>query len=144
MSNKRLISPVSNDCIFGHVEGRTIKGIIIPSGPIYLKEGKHFGPNRGFGVEHIWAEHRVEMAALGYETKNDVANYVADIVRPGSSIYCEFDNIRAGLKLTVIRTVIGTAILQHQEKGDSHYSVLTAFSRKTANGTLIGSIRAKI
>jgi hypothetical protein len=43
-------------------------GILIPSGEILLFRGRHSGANRGFGVEHIWAEHAVEMRSAGFNS----------------------------------------------------------------------------
>jgi hypothetical protein len=31
-------------------------GKIFCGGPVYLREGQHWGANRGYGVLHIWAE----------------------------------------------------------------------------------------
>ena len=38
----------------------------MPAGEIRLFHGRHTGPNRGFGAEHIWAEHEREMVAAGF------------------------------------------------------------------------------
>lgn len=119
------------------------RGWSLDGGEIRLKQGKHRGPNKGFGAAHIWAEHSSEMMKLGLETLGDVPAYVAMIVRAGTAIYCEFDAIGAAPRLAVVQSRIGKAILEYQRMraGLEIYSVVTAFSNTKAHGTRVGTVR---
>lgn len=141
MPNTLLKHPTQDTYIFGYIAEKNSRGVIIPKGPIHLKSGKHNGPNKGFGAAHIWAEHRREMEVRGHTMREHVPAYVAEIVCPGASVFCEFENMSKWQKLAVIRTAIGTAILQYVASKEAHYSVVTAFARKNANGTRIGSVQ---
>jgi hypothetical protein len=93
-------------------------------------------------VRHIWARHKAEILARGYSLEEDVAKYVADIVRLGSPLFCEFGHIQ-NVRVTVVRTTIGIAVLEHKTHADNdHYSVVTAFARRNPHGTRIGTVLA--
>ncbi|EOF6004814.1 recombinase family protein [Salmonella enterica] len=77
--------------------------------------GRHTGPNRGFGVNHIWAEHEKELARLGYNTISDVARFVRDISQPGAPIYCEFNHPGGKHRTTVLKSALGMVILEPRE-----------------------------
>ena len=80
------------------------------------------------------------MKERGYACEDDVAKYVAEIIRVGSPIYCEF-NAMKGVRVTVVRGVVGLAILEHKaHRDDSHYSIITAYSQKNPYGTRVGSV----
>ncbi|TIO79427.1 hypothetical protein [Mesorhizobium sp.] len=120
---------------------KNVRGILIPGAPIVLKRGRH-SIRGGFGVRHIWARHQTEILARGYSAEEDIAKYVADIVRPGSPVFCEFGHIR-NVRVTVVRTTIGIAVLEHKTHGDDvHYSVVTAFAQRNAHGTRVGTVLA--
>ena len=139
MPNTLIVHPTNGTCYFGVVPEKTVRGILIPGAPIVLKLGRHSGRG-GFGVRHIWARHEREMRARGYTCIDDVAKYVAEIVRPGSPIFCEFQQIR-DIRVTVVRTTTGLAVLEYKLAGDDcHYSVVTAFAQRNAHGTRIGSV----
>ncbi|WP_201786739.1 hypothetical protein [Serratia symbiotica] len=56
--NSPIAHPDGLKC-YGHVPEIHSRGDYIPSasGDIFLRAGRHTGPNKGFGVRHIWAEH---------------------------------------------------------------------------------------
>lgn len=142
MQNNILPHPSNANNSFGNVPAKIFKDITIPGGEIFLKHGRHKGPNRGFGAEHIWAEHENEMKDAGFLTLQDVPAYVATIVSQGATLYCEFGGFRGFQKLSVVRTNAGTAILEFKgEINSGHYSVVTAYSKKYANGTRVGNVR---
>ena len=117
-------------------------GYLLPLGPIHLKLGKHIGPNRGFGAAHIWHEHQTEMSQVGLMNFDDVPVFVARIVKPGSQVFFEFARLRGNTRVSVVRSVNGTAILELIETRDHpHYSVVTAFKDAKAHGTKIGIVR---
>lgn len=139
MPNTLILHPTNGTHFFGLVPEKRVRGILIPGAPIVLKLGKH-GGRGGFGVRHIWARHEREVRARGYVCIEDVARYVAEIVRPGSPIFCEFAQMR-DIRVTVVRTGTGIAVLEHKQVGnDFHYSVVTAFAQRNAHGTRIGTV----
>lgn len=101
------------------VEQRT--GGRFVSAPVRLKVGRHSGPNRGFGLEHIDAEHHDEIAALGLAP----AEYVQKIVSGATKVYDPGDG-----RLLIVNERFGKhqAIVELRRDGD-HYSVITAFAR---------------
>lgn len=139
MPNTLIPHPTNGTCYFGVIPEKTVRGILVPGAPIVLKLGRHSGRG-GFGVRHIWARHERELLSRGHTCIDDVPKYVADIVRPGSPIFCEFQQIRE-MRVTVVRTSTGVAVLEHKAIGeDRHYSVVTAFSQRNAHGTRIGTV----
>lgn len=141
--NSTIVHPDGLEC-YGRVPDINSKGDYIPAGDIYLRVGRHTGPNRGFGVRHIWAEHEQELTKLGYGTVDDVARFVRDIIRPGAPIYCEFNNAGGKHRPTVLKSALGIAVLEPREAPDTDsgwiYVVVTAYTRKTAHGVLVGRI----
>lgn len=113
-----------------------------PPGIIVLKQGRHKGVNKGFGIEHILAEHTADLKKhkLSFDTQG-VIQYVEMILQTGAGIYSEFNNTRGFHRPMIVRSSIGTVVLERQEKsGVTIYSVVSAFGRKTAHGTKIGEI----
>ncbi|MDH6650195.1 UNVERIFIED_ORG: hypothetical protein M2312_004866 [Rhizobium esperanzae] len=93
MPDTIILHPTTGLRFFGLVQEKKVGKVIIPGAPIVLKRGKQSGSG-GFGVKHIWARHEKEVRARGYASVDDVPMFVADIVRPGSPIYCEFATMR--------------------------------------------------
>lgn len=141
--NSAIAHPDGLDC-YGRVPEMNSKGEIIPAGDIFLRVGRHTGPNRGFGVRHIWAEHEYELTSLGYNTVNDVARFVRDIIQPGMPIYCEFNHPAGKHRTTVLKSAIGIVILEPREAPETAsgwvYVVVTAYTSRKAHGVLIGRI----
>ncbi|MDM8545614.1 hypothetical protein QUF61_03880 [Candidatus Venteria ishoeyi] len=139
MSNNTFIqNPYSKDNDFGFIPHME-KYPEFQEGFIKLRVGKHRGPNRGFGVNHIWAEHKQYLIKKGYQDWGSVA----DILQPGSPIYCEFNNIRGNHRVAVVKSTLGQAILEKKQDANNKifYSVVTAFEGKNAHGTRIGTVR---
>lgn len=111
-------------------------------GFVQLRKGKHIGPNKGFGVEHIWAEHSYELKQLGYNSEEEVSKFVADLIKTNAPIYCEFNNPRGNHRIAVVKATIGIAYLERRTTGDNSivYSVVTAFTKGKAHGTKIGTV----
>ncbi len=141
--NAFLLNPNTEEYSFGVVPHIEHSGYIFEEGEIKLRQGRHNGPNKGFGAAHIWVEHKCHLQKNGYETVEDVARFIADIIKPRCSIYCEFNSLRGKHRLTVVRTSMGVVVLEEQRDGDNQtfYSVVTAFERKSAHGTRIGTVR---
>jgi len=134
-------NPATGTLSFGLVPEGKSGADVIPEGEIQLRHGKHSGANRGFGIEHIWAEHKKEMEQAGFITKEDVPAYVATIVRPGSAIYYE-GGYHKHQRVAVVRSSSGTAILElkHMSEG-AIWSIVTAYAGKNTNGTQVGAVR---
>jgi hypothetical protein len=142
LANLLLTNPTSGTYSFGYIEEAKVSGIVIPGGTIYLKTGEHRGPNRGYGAAHIWAEHSKEMASAGFTSFEEVPHFVASIVQPGSRLYFEVSQMRGDTRVSVVRSANGTAILQHKGTlGNPSYSIVTAYLKARAHGTLIGTVR---
>lgn len=90
-----LIPHPSGRISFGVLTEMRAPGVILPAGEVHLFNGRHLGPNHGFGAEHIWAEHSREMQAEGFEGFADVAAYVATIIAIGTPVYFGDHNWRA-------------------------------------------------
>ena len=141
MSKKLLINPRSGSYIFGNVPQIKSKNDIIPTGDIFLFQGKHVGPNRGFGAIHIWREHAKEMAQIGLTSFDEVPNFVSNIVQIGTPLYFG-DRYSRKIRLMAVRHVSGTAILECIQRNDGTiWSIVTAFSGRNTNGTRVGSVR---
>lgn len=88
--------------------------------PIRVFEGRHHGPNRGYGKIHIEAEHSKEFKSTGFE------RFVTDAVSTYTAIYVQADRIvvlfRDGKSRlqAVLERVIPAG-------GDACYSVVTVF-----------------
>lgn len=114
----------------------------LPGGEVYLRVGEHRGPNRGFGVRHIWEAHRLELEKLGCTSIEGIAQFLAEMVTPGAEIYCEFKAQRGGERVAVLKSARGTLILEprHERRGFGYY-VVTWYSQRRAHGTLVGKVR---
>lgn len=113
-----------------------------PPGIIVLRHGKHTGANKGFGAEHILAEHKADLKKHNLSCdKQGVIQYVEMILQFSAGIYCEFSNTRGFHRPMIIRSKLGTVVLERQERdGLTIYSVVTAFGGTMARGTKIGTM----
>lgn len=149
MSKVRVLNPIDNTDIFGVIPALTLiskhKGTITTvQAPIHLVEGKHIGPNSGFGVEHIWAEHSKEVTSAGYAGRHLVPAYVQSILAAPVAIYFE-DRQVARPRVNTVRIVTGTVILEYVRTvvdgvEAPHWSVVTAYSNTRTAGVLVGGI----
>lgn len=114
-----------------------------PSGRIVLKYGEHRGPNKGFGINHILAEHKSDLISNNLEeSANGVINYIQLILISGAKIYSEYADLRGFHRPMIVRSSIGTVVLERQcINNENVYSVVTAFGGKTAKGTQIGTFK---
>jgi hypothetical protein len=121
-------------CAFPELKGA---GRAFAGGLVYLKEGRHNGPNNGFGVLHIWAEHFKKETDPG-AAESRIALYVSSILIAGSSIHYSADREDRAL---IWSNSKGLVMLEERTGGEEgiHYSVVTAF-RGRLKGALIGEI----
>ena len=142
LPNTPLINPATNDIVFGVIDEMKGPRYILLGADIWLKRGRHSGLQGGFGATHIWEEHRAEMARRNFYSFEEVPAYVAEIIQPGTPVYCEFNQMSGHPRLTVFRSARGVAILELKQMRDGdHYSVVTAYSNSRAHGTRVGTVR---
>lgn len=147
--NTKVINPTTQDHSFGTVPvlrlaRKNQSPVITLAAPIHLKEGKHFGPNAGFGVQHIWAEHSIEIMAAGFMGLADVPAYVQRILNTPTLLYFE-DRPGPRTRVNAVRIVTGTVILEYvQTKVGNvftpYWSVVTAYSDTRTKGVVVGSM----
>lgn len=113
--------------------------LVTEEAEIYLFYGKHTGPNKGFGIVHIFEEHKKEMEKIGLYTIEDVPEYVAKVVCPGTSLYFEGREISKPPhpRVLAVRGANGTAILEYRH---DVWSIVTVYTRPNRTGTAIGRI----
>lgn len=148
MSKSRVRNPLDGTEIFATIPAvrlffsKTNTSLILEAAPVYLLEGKHHGPHRGFGVVHIWAEHEKEIKADGFKTIIDVPAYVANILRPPSVIYFEDRDLK-NKRVSTVRLRTGSAFLEYfpqTKENPSYWSVVTAYSHTRTRGSIVGSL----
>lgn len=137
--NAAATSPLTGTPIFGTVPEIHTQWTRFNEGPIFLRSGQHISAKRGFGMAHIWAEHKQELIGRGYTDIERVPAYVSTIICTGATLYWEI-----GARLTISATsATDIAIIQERFDGTGRvfYSVITAFQKGRAHGTLVGAVR---
>lgn len=142
--SKRIINPDTGTCFFGCIPAVAHYGV--DEGLIILRYGAHFGNNRGYGAAHIWAGHEAEIRKMGYAQEDPldaVARYIADIIKPNTPIYWNSSDLNGKYRLTVLSTAKGRVILESSEDGDGNriHSIVTAYTLRKVEGTLIGNTK---
>lgn len=139
-----IAHPVTGHQSFGYVPEIVSGNITLPGGHIYLRAGRHIGPNKGYGVKHIWDEHGHEMARWGCKAVDEVAAYVASVITHKAPIYCEFHQTKNGYRVAVLKSSKGTVILEpivNENHEFEFYSIVTAYKMsRRAHGTEIGKV----
>jgi hypothetical protein len=136
-----ITNPDSGLDTFGVVPKIRLGGVAFAETQIQLFQGKHSGPNKGFGVRHIWAEHQREMKRVGFLEESDVARYVLSILQPGTSLFYEGASWK-NTRLMAVRSAKGTVILEYRERREGPvWAVVTAFSGTKTHGTRVGAVR---
>jgi hypothetical protein len=93
--------------------------------------------DRRWGAQHIQLRHANELRKL----KMNVSEFIASIVKSGSPIFCEFEGIGDRQRPQTVNVRIGTVVLEYRQTAQGNfYTVVTAFSRTTAIGELIGKL----
>lgn len=149
MSKVRVLNPIDNTDIFGVVPSLRLtsksKGVILTqAAPIHLVKGKHIGPNAGFGVAHIWAEHNREIRRAGFTNLDLVPAYVQGILTAPGLIYFEDRKLQRP-RVNTVRIATGTVIMEYirtviDKVETPHWSVVTAYSNARTAGVVVGQI----
>ena len=140
--NHKFTNPITDTTVFGRIPEIPHPRYHFPEGDIILKYGEHWGRNNGYGVKHILEQHSRELVLADYEDIIEGAvEFVSDILKSGSRIYCEFSRMREE-RMTVLQGLTGSVIIEHMYDGNNqtYYSVVTAFDNKRSKGQLIGNL----
>jgi hypothetical protein len=141
MPVKQIKNPTTGLESFGSIPDVVLGRQLFESCEIILLEGHHRGPNSGYGLQHIWAEHTREMQQVGFMEQTDVPHYVLSILRSGTPLFYEGANLRK-MRLMAVRATKGTVILEYvQRREGAVWSIVTAFSGTKAHGTRVGAVR---
>lgn len=127
--------------LFGMYPAIALPEVTFSGGPIYLRYGKHIGPNRGWGLEHIWkARFPNEPDYLTATPK--VADLITSILVQGASIHYEYGLGSGAQRSSVFRNSTGVVIVEERQGGRNEifYSIVTAIPCKNVNGPKIGAI----
>lgn len=114
-------------------------GDCLPAGTVRLYFGRCHGTG-GFGVHHIWDRHHKGIASCS-DAITTISSQVASILCTGADIYHEPSADR-GHRVMVLRSSHGVAVVELRSPGGAgqHYSVVTAFGRRNANGSRVGAV----
>jgi hypothetical protein len=141
LSSRPILNPGTGLCSFGVVPGLKLAGLVLAEAEIHLPMGRHIGPNRGFGVRHIWAEHRIEMVQAGFHSEAEVPLYLLEIVQAGTPLFFEGASWHQ-TRLMAVRSARGTAVIEFRDRREGPvWSVVTAFSGAKTHGTRVGTVR---
>nr|WP_256835840.1 hypothetical protein [Pseudomonas oleovorans] len=147
-----FIDQLQKNDLIDHPKGGKSFGVIpeilhvgIQAGDVYLRKGDHWlarSGYTGFGAVHIWSVHEYELRKMGYLIIEDVADYVAKIIQPGTEIYFE-SNKNPKKRLTVLRSHFGILALEPRNDRDTGfgYQVVSAYPTRQARGTLVGTTK---
>lgn len=140
--NNYILNPYTQTPVFGKFPEIKHRSYTFPEGNIYLKYGIHYRQNNGFGLIHIWESHQHELLPMGYNTMEDSARYVADILSAGAKIHCEFSSMN-NERVAIVKSSLGLLIAEHRLDGrnQDYYSVVTAYKNRNVHGVLIGQLK---
>ena len=127
---------------FGYLNEIRYQAERLEAGHIRLRFGEHFGPNRGYGVHHIIAEHWKSLQDHPDGIVMAAVRFVSNIVQPGAAIHCEFASIRGHHRPIVLSRPTGYVVLEPKHDTDSQqfYSVVTAVPSTKAKGPRVGTL----
>lgn len=137
-----LPCPGTGSNIFGHVPQMQVRGgPLFPEGHIQLHYGAHYGPNRGFGFQHIWAEHYRHIQDHD-GAMAEIAKAIQAILKPTTDIFYVPPKERVGKeRASVFRLSAGLVIIELRDGTNPFYSVVTGgFNPGEKKGTLIGAL----
>lgn len=134
-------NPLTGTASFGTFPAISVQGVEFEAGPIYLRYGEHSGPNRGWGLEHIWQAHFASQATADDATPL-VASLLNSVLVPGATIHYEYGLGSAGERSTVFRGPNGVVVVERKFDGRNNvfYSIVTAFATSRVHGAIIGTL----
>lgn len=140
--NVAILNPATGTPVFGIFPCIELPEVTFRGGPIYLRFGKHLGPNRGWGLEHIWLSRFPRVLDLA-TAKPLVTSLVCGILKPGAAIHYEAELGARAVRSSVFRSINGVVIVEERADGknDVFYSVVTAIPTRNVHGYQIGSLK---
>lgn len=134
-------NPLTGTASFGTFPAISVQGAEFEAGPIFLRYGEHVGPNRGWGLEHIWQAHFASTLTADDATPL-VASLLNSVLVSGATIHYEYGLGSAGERSTVFRSKNGVAIVERKFDGRNNvfYSIVTAFATSQVHGAIIGTL----
>jgi hypothetical protein len=134
--NRLITSPVSGTLIFCTIPTFMADGNSIAASPVYLKEGEHRALHSGFGVWHAWVGHFAHCTTYA-QAELEVAEYVAAALVCGAEIYWQGNKkcavLQCGQRLVILE-------LSTDGSNNTYFSVVTAYDKQQAQGTLVGAL----
>jgi len=136
-----IVNPATGLPSFGTFPAINTQGVTFDGGPIYLRYGRHEGPNKGWGFEHIWLARFPQCQDQQLATQQ-VTGLICSIIIPGATIHYEYGVGSAGRRTSLFKNSQGIVVVEERldGKGDIFYGIVTAFNAAKANGSIIGAI----
>lgn len=114
-----------------------------PQGNIILKLGDRgfFCPREkklkgAFGLRHVWDRHAVE---IGASSASDVVIFIEQVITQGAEII--FDKKKSPNKPLIVESSTGMVVVELLNiAGVQVYSIVTAYTRKSHPGVLLGTL----
>lgn len=131
---------------FGYIEGVTTKLYTIPEAPIVLRRGFHKVRSGhkaiGFGVQHIWGGHSLDLIKWNYPTIHDVPRYCEAILKHNTRVY-QNSKVLEHSRLIAIRTYHGQVVVEYQDEDDV-WSIVTAYKTRKTSGVQVTRVISKV
>lgn len=120
----RVVQAPDGGYNWGEVAEADAKQVGLDPGRIMLKDGFHYGDHRGFGLEHIEAQHGEEIRSLGMEP----TEFVYDVLQNYNNIA-----LQDGGRIALISNTRPTRVVVLDPLDSGGYSVRTAFYDNSGN-----------
>ena len=120
----RVVQAPGGGYNWGEVAEADAKQVGLDPGRIMLKDGYHYGDHRGFGLEHIEAQHGEEIRSLGMEP----TEFVYDVLQNYNNIA-----LQDGGRIALISNTRPTRVVVLDPLDSGGYSVRTAFYDNSGN-----------
>ena len=142
--NKQILNPRTNLLDWAQMPALTTSGKVFPAGPIRLRYGEHKGPERGFGLAHIWEARKYKSATLAtpMAALNDIERFITSILQAGAEIFYEGNLATVSDRAMVFTSSAGAVIVEERVDGLGKvwYSIITAIPRTSGRGFKIGNL----
>jgi hypothetical protein len=142
--NKEILNPRTNSLDWAQMPGLTTSGKFFPAGPIRLRYGEHKGPERGFGLAHIWEARKYKSATMPtpMHAVFVIETFITSILQIGSEIFYEGNLATSSDRAMVFKSTAGAVIVEERVDGfgKTWYSIITAIPRTSAKGVKIGTL----
>lgn len=142
--NQQILNPSTNLLDWAQMPELTTSGKFFPAGPIRLRYGEHTGPERGFGLTHIWEARKYKSASM--PTPMDalivIEQFIMSILQVGTEIFYEAERATSSDRATVFKSSAGAVIVEERVDGNGKawYSIVTAIPRTSVRGFKIGNL----